>query len=484
MGWRRIATAGLATTIGLLTLALGVPAASASTGDIIAPQHPPLYTPQDGWQAGTCSKDTPTCSVGTPEQFFEQAAGHPPVGFTQFIVKHEAPGESPVGELKDVRVDLPVGLSVNPGATLQCSQEAFEASTCLPASRVGTSFVTAAIPPLGIAAPAIEAAVYNLIPPPGRPARFGLNLAGNNVYLEADVAWDGDFHEGFSIAVPQVANLEPLIKGLILKNRLVFDGTSGDGTFITTPSTCLGPSGVGPGHSGSAYSTYLLAASYAEETGGYQFPTDAVPAFESPIPPGTSPKECATIPYSPGIEVNPNTPQTDSPAGASVAVTVPHIKSAGKQDSSVTRAASVALPVGMGLNPSAANGLQTCADDQFPTKSKAAVTCPPQSKIGTVDDRIAAASRRQPQRQRLCRQAAQPRSELGRRVQDLRRGWVGSVWGPGEADRQSQSRPHNRAVDDDLLRNATGSLHLLQAQLRRRPASRAQQPGQLWPERD
>jgi hypothetical protein len=379
----RITAAG-AVALGMLWLGLGAGPAAASTGDVIAPQHPPLYTPQDGWQAGTCDKDTPTCSVATPEQFFEQAAGHPPVGFTQFIVKHEAPGESPVGELKDVRVDLPVGLSVNPGATLQCSQEDFEASTCLPASRVGTSFVTAAIPPLGIVAPAIEAAVYNLIPPPGRPARFGLNLAGNNVYLEADVAWDGDFHEGFSIAVPQVANLEPLIKGLILKNRLVFDGTSGDGTFITTPSTCLGPSGVGPGHSGSAYSTYLLAASYAEETGGYQFPTDAVPAFESPIPPGTSPKECATIPYSPGIEVNPNTSQTDSPAGASVAVTVPHIKSAGKQDSSVTRAASVALSVGMGLNPSAASGLQTCADDQFPTKSKAAVTCPPQSKIGTV----------------------------------------------------------------------------------------------------
>jgi hypothetical protein len=370
----------------LLIYALTASVAAASTGDIIAPQHPPLYTPEDGWQAGTCSKDTPTCSVATPEQFFEQAAGHPPVGFTQFIVKHEPPGESPVGELKDVRVDLPVGLSVNPGATPRCPQASFESSTCLPTTRVGTSFVTAAAPILGTALPAIEAAVYNLVPQTGQPARFGLNLAGNNVYLEADVAWDGDFHEGFSIAVPQVADLEPLIKGLILKNRLVFDGRSGDGTFITTPSTCLGPSGPGAGHSGSIYSTLLLAASYGEETSAYQFPADAAPSFESPIPPGTSPKECGTIPYSPAVAVDPNAPQTDSPAGAAVDVTVPHIEGGGNQDSSVTKSAAVSLPAGMGLNPSAASGeLKTCDDSQFPVKSKAAITCPTQSKVGTVE---------------------------------------------------------------------------------------------------
>src|SRR5215207_5615116 len=99
---------------------LAVPLATASTGDNIAPQNPPLYTPDDGWQAGTCVTDTPICSVATKGQFFETAAAHPPVGFTQFIVKHKAPGETPVAELKTVRVDLPVGLSVNPGATDRC----------------------------------------------------------------------------------------------------------------------------------------------------------------------------------------------------------------------------------------------------------------------------------------------------------------------------------------------------------------------------
>src|SRR6188768_137697 len=86
------------------------PAASAvaDTGDIIAPsdvRHPSVNS---GWQAGTCKADP--CSIATPNLFFETAGAHPNVGFTQFIIKHEAPGETPVDELKTVRVDLPVGL--------------------------------------------------------------------------------------------------------------------------------------------------------------------------------------------------------------------------------------------------------------------------------------------------------------------------------------------------------------------------------------
>jgi hypothetical protein len=363
--------------------------AGADTGGIIAPSDPRNPTVDSGWQAGTCTIDTPTCSVATPSQFFEQAAGHPPAGFTQFIVKHTTtvPGvvEKPEGELKTVRVDLPLGLSVNPGATPRCDLETFEASaaSCNPLTQVGTSFVTAADPVLGAIAPQLQAAVYNIKPPAGEPARFGLELLGKEIFLRADVDWAGDFHEGFTIAVPKALEL-PGLEGVILKNRLVFDGTAGDGTFITTPSTCLGEGTPGP--SGSIYSTYLLAASYAEEESpGYQFPRDAQPRFESPIPPGTSPKSCGTIPYKPSLAVDPGTALTDSPAGAAVDVNVPHILGAGNQDSSNTRTATAALPVGMGLNPAAATGLQICTGAQFRQHSSVPGTdCPPASKVGTV----------------------------------------------------------------------------------------------------
>jgi hypothetical protein len=385
MGRRRIATAGLATAIGLLTLAWGVPAASASTGDIIAPSDPLNPQVNSGWQAGTCSEEPPEsadfCSVATPDQFFETAAGHPQWGFTQFIVRSEP---APVGELKTVRVDLPVGLSVNPGATEQCPLVKFEAdpATCPLDSKVGVSIVTAALPILGTELPPLKADVYNVEPVQGEAARFGLELAGNEIFLRGDVDWDGDYHEGFTIDVP--GTLPAGLGGLIKKNRLVFEGTAGDGTFITTPSTCLGEA-FPNGPSGHVYSTYLRAGSYEEAAQpGYVFPQSAEPPLESPIPPGTEPKECDTIPYDPKLDVNPGTAVTDSPAGATVKVDVPHILGADKQDSSNTRAAQLSLPVGMGLNPSAATGLQACSDGQFGKGTRNPVSCPAASKIGTV----------------------------------------------------------------------------------------------------
>jgi hypothetical protein len=383
----------------LLALLVAAPGATASTADIIAPSDPHDPQVDSGWQAGTCKSEPPEpgaelCSVARPDQFFETAAGHPKWGFTQFIVKHTTAGplEEPEGEVATIRVDLPVGLSVNPGATERCPLKTFEekAEKCATeygGSEVGKSEVTTSL--AGVVSPptppVTEVPVYNVEPAFGESARFGLELGGKEVFLRGDVAWDTDYHEGFTIDVPKTLP----IGGLVLKNRLVFEGTSGDGTFLTTPSTCLGEAFT---ESGSVYSTWLLAQSWsekeAEEKGeGYVFPQSAEPAFESPIPPGTSPKECNTIPYDPVIEVDPKTVQTNSPSGAAVNISVPHLLPdflAGEreQDSSDTRAATVTLPAGMGLNASAANGLQVCTDEEFGKGTRNPVSCPPQSIIG------------------------------------------------------------------------------------------------------
>jgi hypothetical protein len=367
--------------------------AGANTASIIAPSDPHNPQVDSGWQAGTCSEEPPEsaalCSVATPSQFFETAGAHPKWGFTQFIVKHTTAGplEEPEGEIATVRVDLPVGLSVNPGATERCPLKVFEESaekcaTEFGESEVGKSEVTTSLagvvtPPT---APLTEVPVYNVEPAFGEAARFGLELGGKEVFLRGDVAWSGDYHEGFTIDVPKTLP----IGGLVLKNRLVFEGTSGDGTFITTPDTCLGEAFT---ESGSIYSTWLLAQSWAEkedeEKGeGYVFPQSALPAFESPIPPGTSPKGCNTIPYEPAIGVAPNTAQTNSPSGSTVDVTVSHLLGVNGQDSSQTKAATVTLPLGMGINPSAANGLQVCTDEQFGKGTTHPIACPPESIVG------------------------------------------------------------------------------------------------------
>jgi len=371
----------------VLVVALGLAAASSALAapEIIAPQHHPPQS-DDGWQAGTCFSDP--CSVDTPSLFFEQAAGHPQDGFTQFIVKHTTTEigpvtlEEPVGDIKTVRVDLPTGLSVNPQATAQCPQATFETTplSCPAGSNVGTSLATAAL--AGVVSPQLPATVYNIEPPNGEPARFGFNLLGNNVYLRAGVAWEGNYHEYFTIDAPT----SPI--GHVLKNRLTFNGRSGNGTFITTPTTCF--DWTQPQFKG-VYSTFLRA----DGLGAFEDPTfpNGSPFIESELPPNTSPKECASIPFKPTTAVSAGTAQADSPAGAEVNVAVPfEVPSAleiaqplTKQASSQLRTAKLTLPQGMGINPSAANGLATCKNDQFKKDTRSlANSCPPASKIGTV----------------------------------------------------------------------------------------------------
>jgi hypothetical protein len=366
---RRLLCAGLA---GLCLGGLGGPvAAQADTGDIIAPQNSPADA-NDGWQAGTCLIEP--CSPSTPPAFYTQAAGHPPIGFTQFIVKHTTVGllEDPVGILKDVRVDLPVGLSVNPQATPQCDLATFTANSalCPLNSVVGASIVTTSLG--GVVAPPVSFQVYNLVPSQGEPALFGFSALGSSIFLKADVEWNGDYHEGFSIAVPT-----PPAGLKILKNRLVFSGLAGNGTFLTTPSTCHDPAEASFAHT---YSTYLRADSV--ETPDTAFPNGSS-RFEAALPPGIKPTGCPLVPFKPGIGVSPGTDRTDSPDGATVEVTVPFEPLLPIANSNV-RTARTTLPLGAGLNPSAAQGLDSCTDAQFGKGTRNPVGCPAASKIGTI----------------------------------------------------------------------------------------------------
>jgi hypothetical protein len=366
---------------GTVVFAFGTSVAQAAS--IVDEQHQPP-SPADGWQAGTCQTDLPECSAETPSQFFTQAAGHPSVGFTQFIVKHTSVGplEFPLGNIKDLRVDLPLGLSVNSLATEQCVLGKFEesASNCPAGSQVGTSAITVSV--LGIPAPPTPpltlVAVYNLVPANGEPALFGFNAVGSNVFLRAGIDTNGayreksgDYHEYFTIEAP----IPPA--GLILKDRLVFNGEAGSGTFLTTPSTCHNPESAPFEH---LYSTYLRADSYEEEEAG--FPNGS-PFIESPLAPHTMPTGCAAVPFKPSVSVRPETTKTDYPDGSTVEVKLP-FEPGSELANSDLKDARVTLPSLMGLNPSAATGLGYCSSEQLGKGTANPVSCPASSKIGTV----------------------------------------------------------------------------------------------------
>lgn len=391
--------------VAALVFALPALHPAAAAADIIGPQNPDDPQPDSPWQAGTCKADPAPpgqCSVGTPGLFYEEAAGHPPKGFTQLIVNKEKVEpvpplsfERPKGNLRTVRVDLPTGLTVNPQATPQCDLGAGESpSTCAssaPLSKVGVSEIEVTNAETGISPSPLKADVYNIVPENGEPARFGFSIAGSDIFLEADVSWESDYHEYFTIHAKKL-EVPPIPAELarVARNRLTFDGDAGDGTFITTPTTCFGPAAPGSPFE-HVYSTFLRADSFEEPNP--TFP-DGSNFVESKIPrePGkfeTSPKNCDSIPFDPSISVDPNTTQTDSPAGATVTVTLPEIKNPTKdlsnQASSQVRSAQVTLPAGMGLNPSAAGGLQACTDAEFGKGTRNPIACPAASRIGTVE---------------------------------------------------------------------------------------------------
>jgi len=379
----------------LLALCCGlllVPAAQAGEVPFV-PQDNDHPTKNDGWQAGTCKADVGPCSVDTPNEFFETAAGHPPVGFTQFIIKHTGPApitgyEEPQVNLKDLQVDLPIGLSVNPGAVPRCAApHPGECGTAQPLSKVGESQVTVS-PELGLTPPiTVTAPVYNLEPKPHQPARFGFTVEAipgipviepSDIYLEADVAWDSDWHEGFRIAVPKVQFVK------LLKNRLVFNGEAhapgGQGFFLTAPSTCWNPN-TDAAHK-HTYSTYARGDSI--ENTDPNFPSGS-PFVESPLPPGTFPKDCGSIPFEPTVHVDGGTNAVDSPAAVTTELKLPIKEGDSKgQETSTVRTAKVTLPQGMGLNPSAANGLAACTPEQFGKGAKNPVACPANSKVGAA----------------------------------------------------------------------------------------------------
>ena len=386
---------------GLVALVLGLAFASPALAvDIIESQEPEGQpeTAKAGWQAGTCKTDVPECTAKTPSQFFTQAAGHPPVGFTQIIVKH-TPGplgsEVPVGNLKTVLVDLPPGLSVNPQATPQCKlAEGASPATCLATTKVGTSTITAVNPTTGLTVP-LSADVFNIEPRQGEPARFGFSILGNDIFLNAGIAWEGNYHEYFTIHATALKLGPGLELARILKNRLIFDGTIGQlgsgGAFITIPSTCNDPQ-VEPFK--REYTTFLHADSFEEEAPDNEYdvaaPAPPSAAFVagsqevlSPIPVGAKAEGCDEVPFDPSVAVAPGAAQTDSPTGATTEVKIPFEPSEPIYNSNL-RTARVSLPQGMGLNPSAAPGLQACKDGQLNKGSRAPVVCPPASKIGTV----------------------------------------------------------------------------------------------------
>ncbi len=348
------------------------------------------------------------------EAGYTQAAGHPAVGITAFKINTEGafPNEAPAhvaegGLVTHVRTDVAPGVSTNPEAVEKCSFKDFGEETpllkgsglypapaCGTNSEIGENKVVVWIGPKpfpeGGDVP-LEGKVYNLEQPEGLASDFGVALPLpievteaklNAIFhgtqpgiekaqyyahtlIEGNVEWAGDYHDYYEIKVsPEL----PLIASrLSLKGDI---GTTGHGGFITNPSNC-----AGPGH--FTTNTVTLKSAVGQE-GAREYTAPIGTEGCNGVPP------FALVPFAPTFSMTPETTQSDRPTGVTADLTLPHDPSPSGIDSSQLKNATIVLPEGMTLNPSAATGLKSCTPAQIGIGTRNPVTCPSESRLGTV----------------------------------------------------------------------------------------------------
>jgi hypothetical protein len=323
------------------------------------------------------------------EAGYTQAAGHPAVGITAFStnVVGKVPEATPLGIVTHVRTDVAPGVSTNPDAVPKCALKEFEGTevsagvftppTCSKETEIGVNKVIVYLGPS--ATPKdypLEGKVYNVVQPNGLSSLFGVALelpeaiTGHpglvaHTLIEGHVEWASDYHDYYEI------NVSPSIPLIASRLSLFGDiGTTGNGGFITNPSNCAGPGPL------TTNTVTLKSSEGKQEARTYTTPIgtegcNGVPPF-------------AMVPFAPSFALTPETKQYDQPTGVTAELALPHASGPTEIDTSQLRNASVTLPEGMTLNPSAAHGLEACTPAQARIHSTTAgMICPPGSVLGT-----------------------------------------------------------------------------------------------------
>jgi len=338
---------------------------------------------------------------------FVQAGGRIPYGVTDFELKtngvaypHAKPEGAPVNR---VRVDVASGLATAPAAVPMCTGAEFgeveavpghglyTAPACKAETEIGTEQVTVYDKEVEEATTVgdvpLAGKVYNLVQPKGlasyygvalafpKPLTEGAGLGPTQFYLHSfvkgNVEWgkeaagtnQGDYHDYFEV---EVNPADPL-----LSSRQVLYGTSPEGKssagksdFITNATSCPGD-----------HTTFVTLKNTAGET--------TRKAFTTPIPL----TGCGNLLFQPTFELSLGTTTSDEPDQLTAEASLPNNPKANAQ--SQLRTASITLPEGMTLNPSAAHGLEACTPKQAHEEGEVfssafGVECPAGSEIGTV----------------------------------------------------------------------------------------------------
>jgi hypothetical protein len=345
--------------------------------------------------------------------FATQAGSHPYSLTTTIMFNSHQVGEEEFlptgGSPKDIYVNLPVGLVVNPTATeAKCTEAGLEiVGGCPNSAAIGVVDVYGAV--LGIQQKGskngeVLAPVYNLVPRPGVPAEFGFNVAGLGIvaHVVGQVRTGLDY--GLSAQVQSIIQ-----RGGVRGSKLTLWGNPTDVSHDAERGRCrnnareaveteareIAEGKIAEGicavprtkkplltMPGSCTGSPLLTSMHADSWQEPQRMVEPAPA-EAPAVTG-----CERLDFSPAISLQPDTATADSPSGLTVDLKVPQEEHFGGLAEANLKNAVVTLPPGMTVNPAQANGLAACAEDGdegVALHSPAAAHCPDASKIGSVE---------------------------------------------------------------------------------------------------
>ena len=376
---------------------------------------------------------------------YTQAAGHPASASVTFELNRSMTRDgfriADGGDLRDAQVDLPPGIIGNPTAVpacpanlkipsnLQALADSFESNDFCPLnSIVGTAEIKA-----GTNQRSVEryvAPVFNMRPPPGVAARFGFSIIDNRALLDASVRTDGD--HGVRITTRYASQARPVLGSKVTlwgvpadhshdswrcmaftnptpsggDNKLFQEdlplpecvdpldlnrpwllpnpANSPANAFLTNPTACT-PSGTG-------LTTSIWLESWMPgvepETGS--FVSHLPPGY--PLPPAEwgapqGPTGCEKVPFDPSFRVDAQGKKADSPSGLTVELGLPQdgLENPDGLATGHLKRATVTLPDGWSVSPSAADGLVGCSDAQSRVGTLLGSACPEASKIGTVE---------------------------------------------------------------------------------------------------
>jgi hypothetical protein len=394
---------------GLLIVTINVSVAATSETTATS-----AVTVEGGGAATVSSADSTPLNASSPEAFGinhlsetavgedgaadTQAGDHPYAFTTSFNLNtvshyttttHEY-SHRPVQDLREIAVDLPPGFVGDPQAVVaQCPLYALDINTgvtdCPKDSEVGVLTITEAdggrfwtsnVREVALAN-AKTTPIYNMVPEAGHPAEFGFTYLGQPVLLYGGLVHAAGAAGGYVLQVrsPGLPNVA------ITSVSMTFFGDPSErdaeggspSAFFTNPTDCS----AGPLRS-------------RIEADSWEDPKDATSQEREEWPSGEATAYpqltgCELLRFEPTIALVPETSTADTPSGYAVEVAVPQFQNAFPVVATPElKDATVTLPAGLSVSPSAASGLQGCSDVEIDLASTSSGSCPAQSKVGTV----------------------------------------------------------------------------------------------------